>query len=126
MPTTPSTTATRASTSASTSEVLVDFSAPGALEFNLDAAIHAAIPIVIGTTGLEERHHWLIDSAAVSIPVLQTGKDNAASMGASAFDGKAGFAIGYARRVNDSASINVALATSKSETVVRGGVNLAW
>ncbi|CAM3971095.1 4-hydroxy-tetrahydrodipicolinate reductase [Novosphingobium lubricantis] len=58
---------------ASTSEVLVDFSAPGALEFNLDAAIHAAIPIVIGTTGLEERHHWLIDSAAVSIPVLQTG-----------------------------------------------------
>lgn len=53
--------------------VLVDFSAPGALEFNLDAAIHAGIPIVIGTTGLEERHHWLVDAAAVSIPVLQTG-----------------------------------------------------
>ncbi|HQS71277.1 MAG: 4-hydroxy-tetrahydrodipicolinate reductase [Novosphingobium sp. 28-62-57] len=58
---------------AQASDVLVDFSAPGALEFNLDAAIHAGIPIVIGTTGLEERHHWLIDSAAVSIPVLQTG-----------------------------------------------------
>jgi 4-hydroxy-tetrahydrodipicolinate reductase len=28
---------------------------------------------VIGTTGLEERHHFLIDSAAESIPVLQTG-----------------------------------------------------
>jgi 4-hydroxy-tetrahydrodipicolinate reductase len=28
---------------------------------------------VVGTTGLEERHHWLIDAAAVSIPVLQTG-----------------------------------------------------
>lgn len=55
------------------SDVLVDFSAPGALEFNLDAAIHAGIPIVIGTTGLEERHHWLVDAAAVSIPVLQTG-----------------------------------------------------
>ncbi|MFN4136492.1 MAG: 4-hydroxy-tetrahydrodipicolinate reductase [Novosphingobium sp.] len=55
------------------SDVLVDFSAPAALEFNLDAAIHAGIPIVVGTTGLEERHHWLIDSAAVSIPVLQTG-----------------------------------------------------
>ncbi len=54
-------------------DVLVDFSAPAALEFNLDAAIHAGIPIVIGTTGLEERHHWLVDAAAVSIPVLQTG-----------------------------------------------------
>jgi 4-hydroxy-tetrahydrodipicolinate reductase len=57
---------------AQASDVLVDFSAPAALEFNLDAAIHAGKPIVVGTTGLEERHHWLID-AAVSIPVLQTG-----------------------------------------------------
>jgi 4-hydroxy-tetrahydrodipicolinate reductase len=31
------------------------------------------VPVVIGTTGLEERHHWLIDSAAQTIPVLQTG-----------------------------------------------------
>ncbi|KPF92630.1 4-hydroxy-tetrahydrodipicolinate reductase [Novosphingobium sp. AAP83] len=58
---------------AKASDVLVDFSAPAALEFNLDVAIHAGIPIVIGTTGLEERHHWLVDAAAVSIPVLQTG-----------------------------------------------------
>ncbi len=58
---------------AAASDVLVDFSAPGALEFNLDAAIHAGVPMVIGTTGLEERHHWLVDAAAVSIPVLQTG-----------------------------------------------------
>lgn len=55
------------------SDVLVDFSAPGALEFNLDAAIHSGTPIVVGTTGLAERHHWLIDAAAVSVPVLQTG-----------------------------------------------------
>jgi len=55
------------------SDVLVDFSAPGALEFNLDAAIHAGIPILVGTTGLAERHHWLVDAAAVSVPVLQTG-----------------------------------------------------
>ena len=54
-------------------EVLVDFSSPGALEANLDAAIAAGVPIVIGTTGLEERHHFLIDSAAEAIPVLQTG-----------------------------------------------------
>jgi 4-hydroxy-tetrahydrodipicolinate reductase len=55
------------------SDVLVDFSVPGALEFNCEAAIAAGVPLLIGTTGLEERHHWLIDAAAVSIPVLQTG-----------------------------------------------------
>ena len=58
---------------AQASDVLVDFSAPAALEFNLDAAIHAGIPIVVGTTGLAERHHWLVDAAAVSVPVLQMG-----------------------------------------------------
>ncbi len=55
------------------SDVMVDFSAPGALEANLEAAIAAAVPMVVGTTGLAERHHWLIDAAAVSIPILQTG-----------------------------------------------------
>ena len=54
-------------------DVLVDFSAPAALEGNLDAAVAAGVPIVVGTTGLEERHHWLCDSAAESIAVLQTG-----------------------------------------------------
>lgn len=58
---------------ARSSDVLVDFSAPAALEGNLDAAIGAGVPIVVGTTGLEERHHWLCDSAAESIAVLQTG-----------------------------------------------------
>ena len=55
------------------SEVLVDFSSPHALEASLDAATGAATPILIGTTGLEERHHWLIDQAADHIAVLQTG-----------------------------------------------------
>ncbi len=54
-------------------DVLVDFSAPGSLAGNLDAAVAAAVPIVVGTTGLEERHHWLCDSAAERIAVLQTG-----------------------------------------------------
>jgi 4-hydroxy-tetrahydrodipicolinate reductase len=58
---------------AEASDVLVDFSAPAALEGNLDAAIAAGVPIVVGTTGLEERHHWLCDHAAEKIPVLQTG-----------------------------------------------------
>jgi len=55
------------------SDALVDFSSPHALEFSLDAAIATQTPIVIGTTGLEERHHWLIDHAAEQIAVLQTG-----------------------------------------------------
>jgi len=54
-------------------DVLVDFSAPAALEGNLDAAVSAGVPIVVGTTGLEERHHWLCDAAADRIAVLQTG-----------------------------------------------------
>ncbi|PEQ14501.1 4-hydroxy-tetrahydrodipicolinate reductase [Novosphingobium sp. PC22D] len=58
---------------AAASDVLVDFSAPDALEGNLDAAAAAGVPIVVGTTGLEERHHFLIDHAAETIPVLQTG-----------------------------------------------------
>lgn len=58
---------------AAMSDVLVDFSSPHALEANLDAAAAAGIPIVVGTTGLEERHHWLCDSAAERTAVLQTG-----------------------------------------------------
>lgn len=58
---------------ADASEVLLDFSAPAALEGNLHAALGAGIPILIGTTGLEERHHTAIDNAARDIAVLQTG-----------------------------------------------------
>ena len=58
---------------AAASEVLVDFSSPAALEANLDAAVAARLPIVVGTTGLEERHHWLCDNAAQTIAGLQTG-----------------------------------------------------
>jgi 4-hydroxy-tetrahydrodipicolinate reductase len=54
-------------------DVLVDFSSPAALEATLDACSDARTPLVIGTTGLEERHHFLIDNAATEIAVLQTG-----------------------------------------------------
>ena len=58
---------------AQASEVLIDFSVPGALGAHLDACIAARKPILIGTTGLEPVHHALIDEAARHIPVLQTG-----------------------------------------------------
>ncbi|KTT75748.1 4-hydroxy-tetrahydrodipicolinate reductase [Sphingomonas endophytica] len=54
-------------------DVLVDFSTPAALESHLAAAAAARTPIVIGTTGLLNTHHALIEQAADVIPVLQTG-----------------------------------------------------
>ncbi len=58
---------------AETSDVLIDFSVPGALSAHLDACIAARKPLLIGTTGLEPVHHGLIDNAAAHIAVLQTG-----------------------------------------------------
>jgi len=53
-------------------DVLIDFSTPGALLVNLDAAASAGVPIVIGTTGLGAEHLAAIDGAARSIAVLQS------------------------------------------------------
>ena len=57
---------------AGAADVLVDFSAPAALEANLAAAAAAGIPIVVGTTGLGDGHERLIDAAAERIAVLQS------------------------------------------------------
>ena len=57
---------------AAASDVLVDFTAPDALQAHLDAAIAAGTPIVIGTTGLTADHHRAIDAASAKIAVLQT------------------------------------------------------
>ncbi len=54
-------------------DVAVDFSAPDALSGNLEAAKAAGVPILVGTTGLEEEHFVALADAAQSIPVLQTG-----------------------------------------------------
>ncbi|MBV7265972.1 4-hydroxy-tetrahydrodipicolinate reductase [Erythrobacter ani] len=54
-------------------DVVVDFSSPEALEQNLRSAKLAGIPILIGTTGLEEKHFVLLSAASETIPVLQTG-----------------------------------------------------
>lgn len=58
---------------AAAADVLVDFSAPSALETNLAAAVATGTPILIGTTGLSPTHHALIDAAAAKVAVLQTG-----------------------------------------------------
>jgi 4-hydroxy-tetrahydrodipicolinate reductase len=51
-------------------DALVDFSAPDALEASLDRAISAGVPILIGTTGLDELADECIASAAKQIAVL--------------------------------------------------------
>ncbi len=52
-------------------DVLVDFSAPAALEASLDRAASAAIPILIGTTGLDDLADRRIAEAARKIAVLK-------------------------------------------------------
>ena len=52
-------------------DVLVDFSAPDALQASLDRAVSANIPILVGTTGLNDEHSQAIDEAAKSVSVLR-------------------------------------------------------
>ena len=52
-------------------DVLVDFSSPDGLRESLDRAVTAGIPILVGTTGLDEGHEALIADAAKIIPVLK-------------------------------------------------------
>jgi 4-hydroxy-tetrahydrodipicolinate reductase len=52
-------------------DVLVDFSAPAALPASLDRAVAANVPILIGTTGLDEAADRLIAEAAKEIAVLR-------------------------------------------------------
>jgi 4-hydroxy-tetrahydrodipicolinate reductase len=52
-------------------DVLVDFSAPGALPASLDRAVSAGVPILIGTTGLDDFADRRIAEAAKHVAVLR-------------------------------------------------------
>jgi 4-hydroxy-tetrahydrodipicolinate reductase len=52
-------------------DVLVDFSAPAALEASLHRAISASLPILVGTTGLQPEHVAKIEEAARQVAVIQ-------------------------------------------------------
>ncbi|HET7708072.1 MAG TPA: 4-hydroxy-tetrahydrodipicolinate reductase [Sphingomicrobium sp.] len=52
-------------------DVLVDFSGPDGLRRSLDQAVSGGIPILVGTTGLDEGHDLLIAEAASIIAVLK-------------------------------------------------------
>jgi 4-hydroxy-tetrahydrodipicolinate reductase len=52
-------------------DVLIDFSAPAALQASLDRALTAGIPMLIGTTGLDEGADQRIVAASKEIAVLR-------------------------------------------------------
>ena len=52
-------------------DVLVDFSAPAALQASLDRAVSAGVPILVGTTGLDELAERRIATAAPEVAVLR-------------------------------------------------------
>jgi 4-hydroxy-tetrahydrodipicolinate reductase len=52
-------------------DVLVDFSAAAALQASLDRAVSAGVPILIGTTGLDDTADQRIASAAKDVAVLR-------------------------------------------------------
>lgn len=52
-------------------DVIVDFSAPSALQASLDRALGAAVPILVGTTGLDDFASRRISAAAKDIAVLR-------------------------------------------------------
>src|SRR4029079_10349405 len=52
-------------------DVLVDFSAPEALQASLDRAVAANVPILVGTTGLDDLAGQRIAEAAKSVAVLR-------------------------------------------------------
>lgn len=52
-------------------DVLVDFSAPAALQQSLDRALSSGTPLLVGTTGLDEQAEERIFAAARQIPILR-------------------------------------------------------
>lgn len=52
-------------------DILIDFSAPSALQESLDRAVSAGVPILVGTTGLDELADQRIAAAVQKIAVLR-------------------------------------------------------
>jgi 4-hydroxy-tetrahydrodipicolinate reductase len=52
-------------------DVIVDFSVPAALQASLDRAVSAGVPLLVGTTGLDDLATGRIEQAAKEIAVLR-------------------------------------------------------
>ncbi len=56
--------------SAGTGVVIIDFTSPKALESHLSSALARSIPIVIGTTGMDDTQRATITTASKKIPIV--------------------------------------------------------
>ena len=67
-------------------------------------------------------------TAALQTPVIEEGKNNAGKLSIAEYGGKAGFSLGYARRIFEglSADLEAAADDSFEDGVVRAGVNYSW
>jgi 4-hydroxy-tetrahydrodipicolinate reductase len=52
-------------------DVLLDFSAPAALQGSLDRALSSSVPVLIGTTGLDEAADDRIAAASLKVAILR-------------------------------------------------------
>src|SRR5438270_12769169 len=75
-------------------DVLVDFSAPTALQASLDRAVSAGVPILIGTTGLDELADQRIAAAAKDVAVLRAANTSLGVALLTDLDERAGRALG--------------------------------
>ena len=53
-------------------DVIIDFSHPSALEGILNYSVRNSVPVVIATTGMDEKHIEMINEASHSVPVFFT------------------------------------------------------
>ncbi|MDX1563686.1 MAG: 4-hydroxy-tetrahydrodipicolinate reductase [Gammaproteobacteria bacterium] len=51
-------------------QVAIDFTLPAALEANVKACVDAGTALVVGTTGLADRHQRLLEQASHQIPIV--------------------------------------------------------
>lgn len=100
---------------------------------NADVVLNDRIDGVAGRVGRAERdisklRRGVAMAAALQTPVIAEGHNNALKVGVAAFDGETGLAAGYARKLNDSVTVNAEVATTSDfdETIVRGGANYSW
>lgn len=77
---------------------------------------------------IQQNTRGIAMTAALTTMTVMPGMENAIDFHASYFDGKAGFSVGYARRINENIQVDVSAATSDDfkEGVVRAGASYQW
>ena len=111
-------------------DVIVDFSVPAALQANLDRALTAGVPILIGTTGLDDLAAGRIEQAAQEVAVLRAANTSLGIAVLSELVGRAAAVLGedwdieiveMHHRMKADAPSGTALALGQAAARGRGG-----